>query len=97
MGFTRGLLDTQEVNAGGALRKTTEKRKIKFANTKASRKKMAQMSANSVSNGLETSLVFTPVQGMELANPDANKERVAQANKKWFSDSAGFMSALPKP
>ena len=97
MGLTRGLLDTQDVSAGGALRKTTEKRKMKVANTKASRKKMAQMSTISVSNGLATSVVFTPVQGMELANPDANKERVAQANKKWFSENAGFMSALPKP
>jgi len=100
MGLTRGLLDTADVTAGaGALRKNTEKRKMKFANTKASRKRAAQMAAaasSSNTSGLATSVVFTPVQGMELVNPDAAKERVAQANRKWFSEDAGFQSALPK-
>ena len=32
----------------------------------------------------------------ELVNPDANKERVKEANRKWFNDNAGFQSALPK-
>jgi U4/U6 small nuclear ribonucleoprotein PRP31 len=41
-------------------------------------------------------MVFTPVQGMELVNPDANKDRVREANKKWFSQDSGFQSALPK-
>lgn len=97
MGLTMGLLDTAEVSAGGNLRKTTEKRKIRFANTKASRKKQAQMSAASSNrSGLASSVVFTPVQGMELVNPDAIKDRVKAANEKWFSDNAGFRSALPK-
>lgn len=96
MGLTRGLLDTAEVSAGGALRKTSEKRKMRVANTKASRKRQAQMNSQAPTSGLATSVVFTPVQGMELVNPDANKERVKQANKKWFSDNAGFQSALPK-
>jgi len=96
MGLTMGLLDTADVSAGGALRKTTEKRKMKFANTKASRKRAAQMAASSNTNGLASSVVFTPVQGMELVDPDAAKERVREANKKWFNDNAGFQSALPK-
>ena len=91
MGKTLGLLDTAEVTAGGALRKNTEKRKVKFANTKASRKKAAQMQQKQSSNtsGLASSMVFTPVQGMELVNPDANKDRVREANRKWFNDKAG--------
>lgn len=98
MGKTLGLLDTAEVTAGGALRKNTaEKRKVKFANTKASRKKAAQMQQSANTSGLASSMVFTPVQGMELVNPDANKERVREANRKWFNDKAGFESALPKP
>jgi len=98
MGKTLGLLDTAEVTAGGALRKNTgEKRKMRFANTRASRKKAAQMSASSANtSGMASSMVFTPVQGMELVNPDANKERVKEANRKWFADTAGFESALPK-
>jgi len=98
MGKTLGLLDTAEVAAGGALRKNTaEKRKIKFANTKASRKKAAQMQQSANTSGLASSMVFTPVQGMELVNPEANRDRVREANQKWFSNSAGFESALPKP
>ena len=96
MGRALGLLDTADVSAGGALRKTTEKRKIRFANTKASRKRAAQMNAKAQTSGLASSVVFTPVQGMELVNPDAMKDRVKEANKKWFADNAGFQSALPK-
>lgn len=93
MGLTLGMLDTE----GGALRKTTEKRKMRHANTKASRKRQAQMQkAASSSNGLASSVVFTPVQGMELVDPQARKNRVQDANQKWFSKNAGFQSALPK-
>jgi len=92
MGITLGMLDTKE---GGAMRNTVEKRKMKQANTKASRKRAVQMSSGAT-NGLASSMVFTPVQGLELVNPDANRDRVRQANAKWFSDNAGFQSALPK-
>jgi U4/U6 small nuclear ribonucleoprotein PRP31 len=47
-------------------------------------------------SGLASSMVFTPAQGLELVNPDANRERVRQANAKFFSENAGFQSALPK-
>jgi len=93
MGLTLGMLDTKE---GGKLRQTTEKRKMRQANTKASRKRAAQMSASTHTNGLASSMVFTPVQGLELVNPDAQKDRVRDANKKWFAENAGFQSALPK-
>lgn len=92
MGLTLGMLDTKE---GGTLRNTVEKRKTRQANTKASRKRALQMSSGAT-DGLASSMVFTPVQGLELVNPDANRERVRQANAKWFSEHAGFQSALPK-
>ena len=102
MGLTMGLLDTAEFSGSASLRKTTEKRKMRQANTKNSRKRQAQMSAiaaqgQSGSSGMASSMVFTPVQGMELVNPDANKERVRQANKKWFDEHSGFISKLPPP
>lgn len=96
MGLTMGMLDTEGV---GAVRKTTEKRQMRHANTKASRKRQAQMTksaANASSSGLASSMVFTPVQGMELIDPQAREKRVAEANKMWFSKNAGFQSALPK-
>ena len=100
MGLTMGLLDTSDVVGAGSMRKTTEKRKMRQANTKKSRKRQAQMSAiaaqgQSGTSGMASSMVFTPAQGMELVNPDANKERVREANKKWFNDQSGFVSKLP--
>ncbi|CAB9522363.1 U4/U6 small nuclear ribonucleoprotein Prp31 [Seminavis robusta] len=101
MGKSMGLLDTAEATGVGSIRKTTEKRKMRQANTKNSRKRQAQMSAIAAqgkggTSGMASSMTFSTVQGMELVNPDANKERVREANKKWFSDHAGFQSALPK-
>jgi U4/U6 small nuclear ribonucleoprotein PRP31 len=74
------------------------KRKMRQANTKASRKRAAQMAQQAAgnANGLASSMAFTPVQGLELVNPDAVKDRVKEANKKWFGEYAGFQSALPK-
>lgn len=101
MGLTLGMLDNME-GAGGAVRKTSEKRKMRHANTKASRKRQAQMEKASASvaageaSGMASSMVFTPVQGMELVDPTANRKRVEDANKNWFSKNAGFQSALPK-
>jgi U4/U6 small nuclear ribonucleoprotein PRP31 len=101
MGTSLGLLDTAEATGAGAIRKNTEKRKMRQANTKNSRKRQAQMSVIAAQgkggmSGMASSMVFTPVQGMELVNPDANKDRVREANKKWFAN-VGFQSALPKP
>jgi U4/U6 small nuclear ribonucleoprotein PRP31 len=100
MGITRGLLDSAEV-VGGPLRRNLEKKQVRVANTKASRKRAAQLAsagapAASSTSGLATSIVFTPSQGMELINPDAQRERVKDANQRWFGDQAGFRSALPK-
>ncbi|EEC50835.1 predicted protein [Phaeodactylum tricornutum CCAP 1055/1] len=87
MGLSLGLLDKSDVTASGSLRKKTEKRKLRVANTKASRKRAEQMKATTNTNGLAR---------MELVNPDANRERLREANNKWFSNNAGFQSALPK-
>jgi U4/U6 small nuclear ribonucleoprotein PRP31 len=117
MGRTLGLLEMSTGSVGtttnehSTIRKQTDIKKMKYANTRASRKKAAQMNrlglpnSNSISNhpnstnissGLVSSMVFTPVQGMELVNPDAVKDRVKEANRKWFHDNAGFQSALTK-
>ena len=111
MGRTRGLLDTGDGTgaggfaggSGGTLRRDArEIRKMRQSNTKASRKRdaAAAFSASSSNagstSGLATSLVFTPVQGLELANPESRAGRVAQANQRWFNEHSGFRSAVPK-
>lgn len=39
-------------------------------------------------SGFQTNLAFTPVQGIELANPDLEKKskEVKEANNRWFAD-----------
>ena len=94
MGMTLGMLDSKD---GGTLRQAVEKKKMRQGNTKATRKKAAQMARSSgASSGLVSSMVFTPVQGLELVNPDAFRDKVKDANNKWFSEGLGFQSALPK-
>lgn len=99
MGLTRGLLDTEDYNsAGGSLRQTTKAKATRVANTKASRKRDALLKAAASagnSNGLATSISFTPVQGMELVNPEAKKRRVEEANQKWFNND-GFKKSSKK-
>jgi U4/U6 small nuclear ribonucleoprotein PRP31 len=110
MGLTMGLLDTAQGdgNGGGSgnvRKQVAEKRKMRQTNTKATRKRAAQMArtasasnnngASAMISGLASAISFTPMQAMELVNPDAQKDRVRQANLKWFSDSAGFQSAVP--
>ena len=118
MGRTLGLLEMSTGSVGASAttehssirsKNNIEQKKMKYANTRASRKKAAQMNRQGLavasssldsnnanrSNGMASSMVFTPVQGMELVNPDAMKDRVKEANRKWFSTNAGFQSAVP--
>ena len=89
MGLDFGLLGKE----GGNLRATQKKEKQ--AKVSQKRRKMIQMSSGAT-NGLSSSLVFTPVQGIELANPEMMQGKVDAANAKWFSESSGFQSALPQ-
>ncbi len=48
-------------------------------------------------SGLSSSLVFTPVQGLELVNPEAVRQQKAkEANDKWFGNSA-FLKLAQTP
>ncbi|OWZ23553.1 U4/U6 small nuclear ribonucleoprotein Prp31 [Phytophthora megakarya] len=93
MGITAGRLGQE---GSGHLR-------IQRKEQKQSSKKLraANFAASSASkpphSGLASSLAFTPVQGIELMNPEAAKARVAEANKKYFSAASGFVSVVKKP
>lgn len=54
---------------------------------------MRGASSGSATSGLSSSLAFTPVQGLELADPSA-KKRLAEANSSWFKESGTF-SVMP--
>ena len=71
-----------------------QKKEVKLLNNNKKQKKISLSSGQT--NGLSSSLVFTPVQGLELVNPNAAAEKVREANRKWFDASSGFLSAAPK-
>lgn len=43
-----------------------------------------QSFANHQTSGLASSVVFTPIKGMELENPERSKKKVEDANDKYF-------------
>lgn len=42
-------------------------------------------------SGTASSVAFTPLQGLEIVNPQAAEKRVQEVNQKYFSSTAGFM------
>jgi len=87
MGIDFGMLG----KTGGKLRVPTKKEQ-KLAVKK--QKRTVGLSSGATS-GLASSLIFTPVQGIELVNPTSAMAKVNEANKKWFDQKSGFLSARP--
>lgn len=52
--------------------------------------------SSGATNGLASSLVMTPMQGMELINPDILERQIkkAQGNESYFSSKSGFSTVL---
>ncbi|XP_071447282.1 U4/U6 small nuclear ribonucleoprotein Prp31-like [Hetaerina americana] len=42
-------------------------------------------------SGTASSVAFTPLQGLEIVNPQAAEKKVNEANAKYFSNTAGFL------
>ncbi|KAJ3338339.1 U4/U6 small nuclear ribonucleoprotein Prp31 [Gonapodya sp. JEL0774] len=53
--------------------------------------KLSTPSQSSGTSGLASSLAFTPVQGIELNNPEAQKQKINDVNAKWFGAFKGFV------
>ncbi|KAK1948303.1 U4/U6 small nuclear ribonucleoprotein Prp31 [Phytophthora citrophthora] len=93
MGITSGRLGQEGSGNLRIMRKEQKQssKKLRAANFAASSASKPPLS------GLASSLAFTPVQGIELMNPEAAKARIAEANKKYFSAASGFVSVVKKP
>jgi U4/U6 small nuclear ribonucleoprotein PRP31 len=78
MGQDRGLLNQDE---GGGIRVAAKQQTLT--------KRRRTDSGGGGGSGLASSIAFTPVQGMEMVNPEAAAERVRVANAKYFG-SSGF-------
>ena len=44
-------------------------------------------------NGMASSVAFTPLKGLEIINPNAAEKK--EESKKYFSDTSGFTSIKP--
>lgn len=60
------------------------------------KQKLRNSSSGGATSGLASSLAFTPVQGLELENPN-NKPFAdkTKSNSKYFSSTSGFKSVGP--
>ncbi|KAJ2952601.1 hypothetical protein O0L34_g6924 [Tuta absoluta] len=47
-------------------------------------------------SGTASSVAFTPLQGLEIVNPQAAEVRISEANAKYFSNTSGFLSVGKK-
>lgn len=90
MGLTAGRLGQEGSGNLRILRKEQKQtaKKLKAASFAAAKQPLS---------GLSSSLAFTPVQGIELMNPEAATARVREANKKYFSADSGFVSIVKQP
>ncbi|CAM9483060.1 unnamed protein product, partial [Chrysoparadoxa australica] len=91
MGADFGMLGKS--GAGGGRIRAPAKKEQKQSLSK--RMRVATQSSGAT-GGMASSLVFTPVQGIELVNPMANDDKIKAANDKWFKKTSGFASAVPK-
>ena len=99
LGFTAGTLG----KAGkGRIRapQVDEKTKVRISKTlQKNLQKQQQVYGASTSIrrqvcGTASSVAFTPLQGLEIVNPQAAEAKVNEANAKYFSNTAGFMSVV---
>jgi len=86
----KGLGMLREKGTTGTLRVQKKETRV------AKRQRKAISTSSGATSGLSSSLAFTPVQGLELPNPESAAKRVREANEKYFGTSSGFFSVMKK-
>jgi len=91
MGNDFGLMGQE----GAGVRAPAQQKSSLSLHNKNKKQRTSIQLSSSAPSGLASSLVFTPVQGIELAaNPASQQAKLDAANAKWFNSSSGFQSAL---
>lgn len=82
------------LGVGGTGSKIKMAQKVQKINTK--KQKMLALESNKDENklGMHSSVVFTPVEGIELINPDLLQKRLNNASEKYFSSTSGFSTVI---
>ncbi|KAK0075836.1 hypothetical protein PV325_006248 [Microctonus aethiopoides] len=95
LGYTRGTIG----KAGtGRIRlpQIDEKTKVRISKTLQKNLQKQQQWGGSTTvkkhvSGTASSVAFTPLQGLEIVNPQAAEKKINEANAKYFSNTAGFL------
>merc|ERR1719295_2159116 len=98
MGYDRGNIGKSGIGGGIRMAQIDERTKVRVSQTlkKNLQKQQAWGGASTVRrrgevSGTASSVAFTPLQGLEIVNPQAAEKRVDEANAKYFSTSASFI------
>ncbi|CAH1170424.1 unnamed protein product [Phaedon cochleariae] len=95
LGYTRGTIG----KAGtGRIRlpQVDEKTKVRISKTLQKNLQKQQIWGGSTTvkkqiSGTASSVAFTPLQGLEIVNPQAAEVKVNEGNAKYFSNTSGFL------
>jgi len=102
LSYTRGNIGKGGMGGGVRMAQVDERTKVRISQTlkKNLQKQQATWGGTtSIKNrisGTASCVAFTPVQGLEIVNPQAAEKRVDEANQKYFSSTSGFLS-VKKP
>ncbi|KAF5306130.1 hypothetical protein FQR65_LT07406 [Abscondita terminalis] len=95
LGYTRGTIGK---SGAGRIRlpQVDEKTKVRISKTlqKNLQKQHAWGGSTTVKkqvSGTASSVAFTPLQGLEIVNPQAAEIKINEANAKYFSNTSGFL------
>ncbi|XP_068629692.1 U4/U6 small nuclear ribonucleoprotein Prp31 [Battus philenor] len=97
LGYTRGTIGKSSTGRV-RLPQIDEKTKVRISKTlQKNLQKQNQQYGGATSirrqvSGTASSVAFTPLQGLEIVNPQAAETRVNEANAKYFSNTSGFLS-----
>ena len=96
MGFDRGNIGKSGIGGGIRMAQIDERTKVRVSQTlkKNLQKQQAWGGTTTVKkqvSGTASSVAFTPLQGLEIVNPQAAEKKVDEANAKYFSASSSFL------
>ncbi|XP_018336826.2 U4/U6 small nuclear ribonucleoprotein Prp31 [Agrilus planipennis] len=100
LGYTRGTIGK---SGTGRIRlpQVDEKTKVRISKTLQKNLQKQNVWGGSTSvkkqiSGTASSVAFTPLQGLEIVNPQAAENKVNEANAKYFSNTSGFLKIEKK-
>ncbi|RWS30096.1 U4/U6 small nuclear ribonucleoprotein Prp31-like protein, partial [Leptotrombidium deliense] len=78
-----------------------EKTKVRISKTLQKNLQKQQVHGGSTTvrrqvSGIASSVAFTPLQGLEIVNPQAAEAKASDASAKYFSNTGGFFSVIKK-